>query len=331
MMRSVRFGRALLAIILAAGTAAAAPAPAPTGPAADLDKYLPDGTQFVLSFNVKQLLDSPLVKSDKKAFDDGMEHAAKALQDFGIDPKKDIDRVILAASEDVQKALIFLEGKFDAAKIEAKLETVAKEHKDHLKVITEGKAKIFQTELPAAQVPVPGFPSTWYATVLSDRYIAVAVEKDALAEAIAKKSGSKKSEVKKEVLDLIGKISPTETLSVVLMPPAAAQQPGNPVADVTHVTGGITVADGVKTNLLMSTKNADAAQTLAKQINDGLQQAAAFLPALVGQQGIDQKQIDVAKEVVGTMKATAEGSGVAVKSTISKEFIEKNSGKKKDM
>jgi hypothetical protein len=327
MMRSVRFGRALLAVIFAAGTAVAAPAPAATGPAGDLDKYLPDGTQFVVSFNVKQLLDAPLVKTDKKAFDEGMEHATKGLQDFGVDPKKDIDRVIIAASEDVQKALIFLEGRFDAAKIEGKLEAVAKENKDKLKVITEGKAKIFQTELPAVQVPFPGFPSTLYATVLSDKLIAVAVEKDALSDAIAKKTGSKKAEVKKDVLDLIGKISPTETLSVVVIPPAAAAQGGGPAADVTQVTGGITVAEGVKTHLQMATKNADAAKTLADQINQGLQQAAAFLPALAGQ-GVDQKQIDVMKEVVGTMKATAEGSGVSVKSTISKEFIQKHSGKK---
>ena len=50
----------------------------------------------------------------------------------------------------------------------------------------------------------------------------------------------------------------------------------------------------------------------------------------VAEERVDQKQIDVMKEVVGTMKATAEGSGVTVKSTVSKEFIEKHSGKKKD-
>src|SRR2546430_12115072 len=54
-----------------AGAAAAADAPATKGAAATgLDKYLPDGAQFVLSFNVKQLLDAPLVKTDKKAFDE---------------------------------------------------------------------------------------------------------------------------------------------------------------------------------------------------------------------------------------------------------------------
>src|SRR4051794_21830613 len=99
MMRTVRFAPALLAVVLAAGAAPAR--------AADLDKYLPDGAQFIVSFNVKQLLNAPLIKSDKKAFDEGMEHASKGLQDFGIDPKKDLDRVILAMSEDVQKALIF--------------------------------------------------------------------------------------------------------------------------------------------------------------------------------------------------------------------------------
>jgi len=330
MTRPFPFGRALLAVLFVAGIASAAEAPATKGAAAtDIDKYLPNGAQLVLNVNVKQLMAAPLVQSDKKGFDQAMEHASKGLQDFGIDPKKDLDRVVVALSfDDPQRGLIFLEGKFDAAKVEGKLESVAKENKDHLKVITEGKAKIFQCELPPVQAPIPGLPSTLYATILSDKLVAVSVEKDALSDVIAKKGGSKKGEIKKEVLDLIGKISPTETLSVVLVPPAQAPQPGNPMADVTHVTGGITVADGVKTNLLMSTKNAESAKALAEQINQGLQQAAAILPALVGQQGVDQKQVDVMKEVVGTLKASPEGNGVAVKSTISKEFIQKHAGKK---
>src|SRR5947208_13626445 len=101
MTRPFPFGRALLAVLFVAGAAAAADAPATKGAAATgLDKYLPDGAQFVLSFNVKQLLDAPLVKTDKKAFDEAMDNAAKHLKDFGIDPKKDLDRVVVAMSFD---------------------------------------------------------------------------------------------------------------------------------------------------------------------------------------------------------------------------------------
>ena len=79
-MRSFRIGRALLGISLAA-TMLAAPARA-----ADLSQYLPDGTLLVVSFNIKQLMDAPLVKSDEKAFKDGMAEVTKALEGFGVEP-----------------------------------------------------------------------------------------------------------------------------------------------------------------------------------------------------------------------------------------------------
>src|SRR5262245_33212505 len=109
MLRTQRAARALLGV-----TVAAALLGAPVR-AADLDKYLPDGSFLVLSFNVKQLLAAPLVRGDEKAFKQGMGEAAKVLEGFGVDPAKDIDRVVLAVGDQLQpqNVLVLLQGKFD--------------------------------------------------------------------------------------------------------------------------------------------------------------------------------------------------------------------------
>ena len=64
-------------------------------------------------------------------------------------------------------------------------------------------------------------------------------------------------------MTLVGKINPKETLSLVVVPPAEMLA-GSPVDGLKTVTGGFTVAEGVKANILLSTKDADSAKSLAK-------------------------------------------------------------------
>ena len=75
-----QFARAAFGVALAAALLSA------PARAAEMDKYLPDGTLFVLSVNVRNLLDSPLLRGDEKAFKTAMGEAAKALEEFGVDP-----------------------------------------------------------------------------------------------------------------------------------------------------------------------------------------------------------------------------------------------------
>ena len=65
--------------------------------ASEVSQYLPDGTVVVVSFNFKQLMEAPLLKADEKAFKEGMNGFAKGIEGFGVDPNKDIKRVVLQA------------------------------------------------------------------------------------------------------------------------------------------------------------------------------------------------------------------------------------------
>src|SRR5262249_18494022 len=126
--RLPRFWLLLVAGFVVAGTASAA----------DIDKYLPEDTNGLVSLNVRQVIDSPgfkknylpLIQKELKAKPD----VQKQLKDLGFDPFKDVDRVLLAFAESCERAsgdktepgvyLIF-HGRFDSAKLHAKLAEIA--------------------------------------------------------------------------------------------------------------------------------------------------------------------------------------------------------------
>ena len=72
--------------------------------AADAEKYLPEDARAVISFNVRQFLDSPLIKKanlEKALASD--EEAQKVLKDIGLDPLKDVDRLVIAGAGKAEK------------------------------------------------------------------------------------------------------------------------------------------------------------------------------------------------------------------------------------
>ena len=312
------FGLALTACLLSAPVRAA-----------ELNQYLPDGTVIVVSVNVKQLLDAPLLKSDEKATQQGMGEIGKMLAGFGVDPAKDVNRVVFAAGGELQpkNLLLLVEGRFDPTKVQAKLDELSKDPKNNLQATKEGVATIFQVNIPPQAIPNPAIPSQFWLTVLDTSFLAVAADKAALQEALAKKSGARKAEIKKDVTDLIGKINSKETASVVVVPPPEVLA-GSPAAGLKTVTGGVTVSDGVKTDILLSTKDADSAKVLATLIEDTLNQVKQLVPLIAGQQaGIGPKEQAMVKEIMDSVKVAATNDGVTVRFNISKEFIEKNSKK----
>jgi hypothetical protein len=327
MLSTHRLARAAFGVTLAAVLFAA------PGRAADLDKYLPDGTIFVLSLNVKNLLESPLLRGDEKAFKTAMGEAAKALEEFGVDPGKDLSRVVIAAGEGApNNALVLVEGTFNTAKLQTQLANLAKEKKGNIEPAEGAPAGVYQVKLPPQARRNPGMPDRFLFTVLDRNFLAIAPNQSSLEDVLAKKKGEKKPEVKPEMLQEIGKINPKETASVVIIPPSQLLQ-GGPAAGMTKITGGVTVGQGVKTDLLLSTKDADSANDLAKAINDGLAQVKQLIPIFAGNQpGVGQKEIGMITELIDSFKATAQPKGVSIKSEISKDFIEKakQAGQEKD-
>src|SRR5262245_36669725 len=75
--------------------------------AAEIDKYLPDDTNGLISLNVRQVIDSPLFK---KTYMPVLQKELKAkpevqkqLQDLGFDPFRDVDKLVLAFAESCER------------------------------------------------------------------------------------------------------------------------------------------------------------------------------------------------------------------------------------
>src|SRR5205823_964226 len=137
--------------------------------------------------------------------------------------------------------LILVEGRFDVAKLQGRLRDLARDRKADMQAIEEGGATYFQGRLPRPSVADPKvtLPERFVMTVLDTGTIALAADRAALVEAVAKKGG-RKAVVKPRVIELVGKLDPRETLSVVFVPPAELVAGGS-AAGLTTVTGGVTV------------------------------------------------------------------------------------------
>src|SRR5262249_46740218 len=67
--------------------------------AASRDAYLPDGTEFVVTFNIRKLLDSPQVQPELTKLRSEIKNAPDAqneLDALGFDPLPDLDSITAA-------------------------------------------------------------------------------------------------------------------------------------------------------------------------------------------------------------------------------------------
>src|SRR5712692_7857713 len=87
--------------------------------AAEVDKYLPDDSQFVLCVDVRQILDAKLTKTYAlEKIKDGFKKSAEAERLFkgiGLDPLKDIHSITVAGVQPgaEHKRLVIVRGSFD--------------------------------------------------------------------------------------------------------------------------------------------------------------------------------------------------------------------------
>src|ERR1051326_5572524 len=166
--------------------------------AADLEKVaklLPDETETVMSVNLRQILDSAVVKKYglEKLKDalDSQGDIKEYLKDMGMDPFKDIDQIIVgsAGSSDADKGLVIISGRFNQEKVEAKAKEIAKDKSDFIKVDKIGTHTVFE-------VSVPNAPQSMYACVISKNMILAASSKATLEDALKKNAGKKTHKLK---------------------------------------------------------------------------------------------------------------------------------------
>jgi hypothetical protein len=316
-----------LALALAMALAAATPSRA-----ADVDRFLPDDTEIVVTLNVRQLLDSELFRKYalEKARDALKENSdvEDVLKDLGFDPFKDLDQVIVASPTggESDRGLLIVHGRFDLAKFKAKGDEAAKDHPDVLKIHKVpdglgGRQLVYEVLTPG---PNGQEMSVFVALAGKDTLLA-SPGKDYVVDALKKAAPRNKATLKdKELQTLLEQMNPKQSLSIVASGSALAKaQLPDEVKDalekVQSLGGGVTVEDGIKLELAVGARDADAAKELHKKISDGLKQALILATAVAAANDDLNPLLDVAKSV----KVGVKDKVLTIKAMIDADVIEK--------
>lgn len=305
----------------------------PAVDAADL-KFYPDDTEVVLTVNIRQILNSELVKSQKAtakkiqaSVDEKIpEEAMKYLKMAGLDPVKDLISITVAAapSKDPEKALIIVDGDFQPDKLHATLEEVAKNHADAVKISKSGEHKIIEVTTPEGK--------QFHLAVASKKVLVASLSRDALKSALARGNGEQESNLKKEIKTLIGTMHSGQSISAVATGKALAKAlegaklPNNPaqglapaLQGIESVNANITVGKDIQIQLGVSTRDAETANTLAKGVNFGL----LLIKGVVAQKAMEEQKLLPVVDVVNTFRATIQGNSVTVRAEVSADNLEK--------
>jgi hypothetical protein len=295
-------------------------------------KYLPGDTEIVITINVKQMLDSEILKGQKDQLDaikaaikgalPFQEAAQKYLEMAGFDPFKDFGSVTIAGppTKDPDAFMILVEGTFDQAKIDKAAEAAAKDLGDAFKITKAGRFKIFEVTPPGEK--------RMYASLVSMSTMVICTSEDAMKGALARAAGTKKSALKKEVSALVARTSPKQSISMVATGSALAKlsedapgagQVGDYLKSVEGVRGALTISKDLKLDIDVFTKDVATAKEFARQAQAGLNAVRVFAGLKAAQ---DERFVPVA-DAVKSLKASSTGNILELSGEISFENIQK--------
>ena len=312
MLRSSRFGVAAAVAVVLAGTNG------PAARAADVDKYLPADSEAVVVLNVRQVLDSDIIKKyalgQIKDFLAGTD-PQKFLKERGLDPLKDINRVVIGGSGTDQsdaKGLFIIHGKFDPQKLYKAAEAQTKQDPDHFSLVKDGADVMFKFQ------PEKGNP--WYGTVVNENTVVVGTEKKLVSTALAASGGDKKPAINKDLAALVGRMDEKTSLFICAVtkdklaklpiPGGAGAAPGlkDQLGKMDSVTLAVKVTGDVSMEIGLGMADNTSADEMGKMVDDGINQLKGLAPFLVANDPNMKPLADAAK----SLKSTVKGKTVSI-------------------
>lgn len=313
-----RLLRPVLGLALAAAVTA-------TSAAAEPDRLLPADTDVVLSVNVRQALGAEVVKefaleTIKQALAGG--DVQPLLKELGLDPLKDIERLVVGASgkdETDMKTLAIVYGRFDAEKLYRAAEAQTRRDPDHFTMIKDGRDVLFK------YTPDDGNPV--YATVLDGKTIVASIEKKSVTDALAVPAKGKAA-MNKEMAAVVAKMDDKATIWAAALPngrldalklkgPAANPGLQNQIANLHSAAVVVRAEKDVDLSISLGMKDADAAAEAGKTVGELLQTARGALPFLAA----NNPQLKPLVESAKTLKSEVNDRTVVITGRLSGKAI----------
>lgn len=307
---------------------AVALATAQTARAAEVDKLIPADAESVLSVNVRQIIDSDLIKKFaleqiKQALKGN--DAQQMMQSLGLDPLKDVTRIVAAGSgatpEDM-KGLVIIRGSFDPDKLFKAVEVESKKEGSKISLVRDADTVL-------VKIQGDNQPNPAYATVVDNKTIVAGTSKDIVKDALAVSTGAKKAAPKRELAALVTRMDEKASMfacGVVAgklgnLPIPGANDPNvkGALGDMENITLTIRVTADVGLEITMGMKDGKAANDFGMMVDQGIQQAKGLLPLVAAQ----NPQLKPVVELSKTLKSNVKDKDVAITATLSGDAIAK--------
>jgi len=315
-------------------------ATAPVARAAEVDPLLPAETEAVARVNVKQMLQSDLMKKFaipklKDAMKAG--DAAAALEKLGLDPLKDIDSATMGIwgtdSQDM-KVVGILHGTFDKDKLMKAAEEFAKATPDKMSIVEEGDFKMIKFTGDEGK---PG-----YAAVADAKTVVIGSDKKIVANSLTAKKSGAKAKLSKELTALVLKQDEKASMFICGMtdgkfnnlpanidgiPGINGEQLKQQLGKMTNAVMTVRLGKDVTLEITAGMKDADAADGFGGNIGALIDLAKNFIPIAAGN-APPQFQPLIA-DVTKTLKHSIKKTDVTLSLKLSADALSKLSADEK--
>jgi hypothetical protein len=297
--------------------------------AAALPRYLPEDSTMLITVNVRQILNSPLVQKiglePLKDLIAQSEDVSRILEDLGLDPFQDVDKITVASpgGDDEDRGLIIVDGRFDPAKFEAKGAQMLKDNPDLLVLhkLADGKGgwrHIYEVRLPDQDVPL-------FLAVANKGTVLASSGKDYVVDALRKEGKDVKVTLEnKDFQALLEQLDDQKSVSLAFLGKSLTQSDTLPDSvraffqDVEAIGGGASFGKDIELEVVVASKTAEDARRLNQSVNDALTQGIGLLALLATQ----DRQLMPVLDVVKTIRCSARGKTVTLKAQVPSDILE---------
>jgi len=321
LLRRIAFAGCLLALGLAAPARAVDP------------KILPNDTEVVIQINLKQMLESPIAKSNKALLEKGLEAAkakitqspaSKYLEKAGFDPLRDLYSITVAgpAAKDLDSGFVVIEGKFDVEKFDSAAADAASDNGDALKVHKIGGKQVYEI--------TPNGEKTVFATLVSSSLMVAASSKDGLSDGIARLAGGKSSKLNKMFQTILPTINDKQSFSMAMTsnvlnnglkeaPIPPNQDAVDTLKQIDAISFAVTLGKNIEISGTLIAKDNDSAKKMAAMGNVGI----LFVKGMAGQKAKEDPNLQPAIDVLNTIRIADSGDRVTLRAEVTQENLEK--------
>jgi hypothetical protein len=282
--------------------------------AATPDRYWLDNTDVIVTLNVRQLFDAPLVGKDldkgRQALK-GVDQVQEELDALGFDPFTDLDSVsiVAAGAQGSDQVLFIAHGRFDFAKFIARSQKLLKEHSDMLEVVKEERCQFFAFNSPGqGQTIYLGWPD-------SQTIIASPVA-DLIVHAFDVQSGKAKPSLNPQIAGLLDSVDETNVIWMVALGSALKDVPH--LQQVRHVTGGLAIDASLRLAAAITLNDAKAAESFARALNEQI----ARTKNMVALMSHRQRELVPLVPLFDAVSVTTEDDAVNVRAEITADKLE---------